>query len=109
MGVAGAYAAISYIIPHVIKEAMYDSTHTGEAYIQELLHGHPHRIHDSLGLHQHVYRALVRELKMYSGLCDTKHVSAEEQVTIFLRLARTGLGQREARERFQRSPETVSV
>ena len=109
LSVAGAYATISYMVPHIIKEPMYNSAHTGEVYIQELLHGHPDRIHDSLGLHQHVFRALVRELKMYAGLQDTRHLSAEEQVAIFLRLARTGLGQREARERFQRSPETVSV
>ncbi|KAH9910649.1 uncharacterized protein BXZ73DRAFT_23121, partial [Epithele typhae] len=40
---------------------------------------------------------------------DSKHVTKEEQLAIFLRLARTGLGQREAREQFQRSPETVSI
>ena len=98
-----------YMSPHIIKSPMYDSMQTGEAYIQELLRGHPDRIHDTLGVNKHVFRALIRELQEYAGFAPTKHVSQEEQLAIFLRLARTGLGQREARERFQRSPETVSL
>ncbi len=88
---------------------MYNSAYTGNIYIQELLHAHPDRIRDALGMHKHVFRTLVRELKDYAGLAPTKHVTCEEQLGMFLRLARTGLGQREARERFQRAPETVSM
>lgn len=88
---------------------MYNSAQTGEAYVQELLGGHPDRIHDVLGVGKHVFRTLVQELKDCAGLEASKHLSCEEQVAIFLRLARTGLGQREARERFQRAPETVSL
>ena len=104
-----AAAVTTYMTPHLIKRPMYNSPRTGELYIQELLHAHPDRIHDTLGVSKHVFRALVRELTDYGGLHDTKHVSREEQLAIFLRLARTGLGQREARECFQRSPETVSM
>ncbi len=100
----------AYITPHITKIPMYTSKLTGDAYIQELLHRdtHPDRIHDTLGVRKHVFRALLRELQEYAGLAPTKYVSVEEQLAIFLRLARTGLGQREARERFQRSPDTVS-
>lgn len=94
---------------HIIKTPMYNSQQTGELYIQELLAAHPDRIHDTLGVHKHVFRALIRELQDYAGFAPAKHVSMEEQLAIFLRLARTGLGQREARECFQRSPETVSL
>ncbi|KAJ6532635.1 hypothetical protein B0H19DRAFT_858648, partial [Mycena capillaripes] len=38
----------------------------------------------------------------------TKHVSSEEQLAIFLRIAVTGLGNREQQERFQRSGDTIS-
>ncbi|KAJ6467015.1 hypothetical protein C8R45DRAFT_757011, partial [Mycena sanguinolenta] len=38
----------------------------------------------------------------------TKHVSSTEQLAIFLRIAVTGLGNREHQERFQRSGETIS-
>ena len=54
---------------------------------------------------KHVFRALIRELSDYRGLCNTKHVLREEQLAIFLTLARTGLRQQEACECFQHSPE----
>jgi hypothetical protein len=61
-----------------------------------------------MGMHKFVFRRLVRELQRKAGLCDTKHVSSEEQVAIFLRIAVTGLGNREQQERFQRSGDTIS-
>ena len=109
MSVLGASTTVYHMVPHLIKEPMYNSMHTGEKYIQELLTGHGDHIRDTLGLRQHVFQALIQELKMYADLKSTKHVSVEEQLAIFLCLAHTGLGQREARERSQRSTETVSV
>lgn len=115
MRTAAALAAISAaavttaLTPHLIKTPMYDSPRTGEMYIQELLQAHDHRIHGVLGVHKHVFRALVRELQECSGLSSTKHISQEEQLAIFLRLARSGLGQRDAQEMFQRAPDTVSM
>ena len=71
---------------------MYTSPMTGEGYVQELLHHgtHPDRIHDVLGVCKHVFRVLMCELHKYSGLRSIKHVSAEEQLAIFLHLAWTG-------------------
>jgi hypothetical protein len=40
-----------------------------------------------------------------AGLCNTKHVTAEEQLAIFLYLCTTGATNQ---ERFQRSPDTIS-
>ncbi len=76
-----------------------------------VLHTHPDRICDTLGVSkcQACVLCPCGELSDYGDLQDTKHVSREEQLAIFLRLARTGLGQREARECFQRLPETVSM
>jgi hypothetical protein len=60
-----------------------------------------------MGMNKHVFRALLRELIRH-GLHDTRHVSAEEQLAIFLYLAVTGLPQRHLEERFQRSPGTLT-
>ena len=57
---------------------------------------------------RHVFLKLVQTLCLKSGLTPTKHVSSQEQVAIFLRIAVTGLGNREQQERFQRSGETIS-
>ena len=54
-----------------------------------------------------VFRKLLHELEE-AGLYPTRYVSSEEQLAIFLRLARTGQGNAELQERFQRSGETIS-
>lgn len=58
---------------------------------------------------QHVFLKLVAFLRTECGLCDSRWIKAEEQVAIFLRIARTGLGFREHQERFQRSGHTIST
>ena len=106
--VAGGAMVMQYMTPHLIKTPMYDSKLSGEDWVQELLNGHPGRFHDNLGMSKHVFRKLVQELQMYAGLDDSKHITKEEQVAIFLHLCRTGGVTREIREIFQRSPDTIS-
>jgi hypothetical protein len=89
------------------KLAKNDSKLTGQAWLEELLSGHPKRFYASMGMNKHVFRALLREL-IKVGLHDTRHVSSEEQLAIFLFLAVTGVAQRHLEERFQRSPDTIS-
>ena len=55
-----------------------------------------------------VFRYLLRELQQRCGLHPTRHVSAQEQLAIFLRIARTGQGNVEMQGRFQRSGHTIS-
>ena len=61
-----------------------------------------------MGMNRPVFRRLVRELEQKTWLCPTRHVTSEEQVAIFLRIARTGQGNVEMQERFQRSGDTIS-
>jgi hypothetical protein len=61
-----------------------------------------------MGMHRYVFRQLLRELEAKAGLCPTRYVSSEEQLAIFLRIARTGQGNIEMQERFQRSGDTIS-
>ena len=106
--VAGGAAVIQYMTPHLIKTPMYDSKLSGEDWVQELLNGHPGRFHDNLGMSKHVFRKLVHGLQMYAGLDDSKHITKEEQVAIFLCLCQTGGVTHDIREQFQRSPDTIS-
>jgi len=55
-----------------------------------------------------VFRKLLHTLGHRTGLQDTKHVSAEEQLAIFLWIARTGMSNAEMQECFQRSGDTIS-
>lgn len=61
-----------------------------------------------MGMNRFVFRKLLRELEKRAGLRPTRHVSTEEQLAIFLRIARTGLSNAEMQERFQRSGDTIS-
>ena len=76
-------------------------------WVLELLAGHPERIQCELGVHKDVFLQLVTELRE-SGLSDSRNVTLEEQLAIFLYTCVTGLTVRHVGERFQRSNETIS-
>jgi hypothetical protein len=88
-------------------EAYHTSILTGEGWVMELLAGHPERIRCELGVRQHVFAALVSDLRAMGHL-NSKFVSLEEQLAIFLYSCVTGLTIRHVGERFQRSNETIS-
>ena len=85
----------------------HTSALSGEAWVIELLVGHPGRIRCELGMNANVFVGLVDELREL-GHDDSKFVSLEEQLVIFLYMSVTGLTIRHAGKRFQRSNKTVS-
>jgi hypothetical protein len=90
-----------------VKEPYHTSILTGEGWVLELIAGHPERIRCELGMHQHVFVELISELREM-GHTNSKYVSLEEQLAIFLYASVTGLTVRHLGERFQRSNETIS-
>ena len=81
---------------------------SGAGWIVELLNGHPERIHTELGVHKHVFKALVQELKE-NNYMHSKHVMLEEKLRIFLYTCVTGLSIRHVEECFQRANSTIST
>jgi hypothetical protein len=90
-----------------LKQPKNNSILTGQEWLNELLTGNSQRFYDAMGMHKHVFHQLLKEL-IAVGLHDTRYVSAEEQLAIFIHLAVTGAPQRHLEERFQRSPDTLS-
>jgi hypothetical protein len=80
---------------------------SGEGWVMELLSGHPNRIRCELGVSHDVFTELVYELREL-GYGNSKYVSLEEQLAIFLYMSVTGLTIRHVGERFQWSNETIS-
>ena len=80
---------------------------SGHGWVMELLTGHPKHIHCELGMHAHVFEQLILELHDL-GHTNSKYVSLEEQLVIFLCCCVTGLSIRHIGERFQRSNGTIS-
>jgi hypothetical protein len=89
------------------KVPYHTSALTGEAWVKELLTGHPMRIVTELGVSHSVFAALIENMKNM-GLRNSKGVSLEEQLSIFLYASVTGLSVRHLGERFQRSNDTIS-
>lgn len=100
-------ATILYASPLYWKQPYHTSALSGQAWVEELIVGHPNRIKTELGLRLHVFFALIAELRA-CGLTDSKHITLEEQAAIFLYTCVTGMSIRHIGERFQRSNETIS-
>jgi len=106
---------LSFLLPtlmrliqrYYMKEPYHTSILSGYAWLQELLHGHPERIHTELGVHKEVFHALIRELCLM-GHGDTRYITLEEQLAIFLYTSVTGLSIRHVGERFQHANGTIS-
>lgn len=90
-----------------VQEPYHTSALSGEAWVLELLCGHPNRIRTELGMSVKVFSSLVQDLRDI-GYQNSRNVSLEEQLAIFLYMSVTGLTIRHVGERFQRSNETIS-
>ena len=80
---------------------------SGALWVEELLDGHNGRFYNELGLNKFVFHRLLTTLETTTGLRGTRHVSAAEQLAIFLHYVRRGLPNRALQERFQRSGDTI--
>jgi hypothetical protein len=98
---------LQYIQQYYNKQPYHTSILRGHDWVQELLLGHPQRIRTELGMHKHVFLALIDQLHTM-GHTHSKFITLEEQLAIFLYASVTGLSVRHLGERFQRSNETIS-
>ena len=88
-------------------EPCHTSALSGEGWLLELLTGHPEHIHNELDMYVETFNHLVSHLRAY-GHVDSRFVSLEEQVAIFLYTCVTGLTITHVGEQFQRSNDTIS-
>jgi hypothetical protein len=104
--VASMHGILQTIYPKD-PEPYHTSALTGQDWVIELLTGHPEHIRCELGMHANAFMELISELHTM-GHSDSKFVSLEEQLAIFLYTSMTGLLIRHVAERFQCSNETIS-
>ena len=93
--------------PRKDPEPYHTSILSGAGWVLELLTGHPDRIRNELSMHAELFKELVMILRSYSH-SNSRSVSLEEQVDIFLYTCVTGLPSVHVGERFQRSKDTIS-
>jgi hypothetical protein len=87
---------------------MHQSVLSGQQWAEELLNGDDEHFYNEFGMQKHVFKYLVTVLRQNAGLGDTRHITLEEQLGIFLYTTVTGASNRKVKERFQRSSGTVS-
>jgi len=104
---AAALAVLEYAESYYNKTPYHTSALTGAAWVIELLCGHLECIRSELGVHKHVFRALIQSLRAASYV-RSKHLTLEEQLAIFLYTSVMGLSIRHVSEQFQRTTETTS-
>lgn len=70
--------------------------------------GRNERFRRMFGMKKKVFRSLVLELRLRGSLSNSRYVSVEEKVAIFLRAAVSAGSNRELQERFMRGGATIS-
>jgi hypothetical protein len=103
-----AAAAITFATPLYAKTPYHTSALSGQDWVLELINGHPECICCELGVHKHVFRALVAYLENI-GHTHSQLVTLKEQLAIFLYKCVTGLSVQHVGEWFQHSNDTISL
>ena len=102
-----ATTALIYADPLYNKLSYHTSALSDADWVWELISSHPGCICNELGVHKHVFYALMEELQLV-GYKHSKQVYLEEQLTMFLYTCVTGLSLQHVCECFQHSGDTVS-
>ena len=100
-------AIVEHATPLYDKTLYHTSALSGEAWVLELLNGHPKHIRCELAVHKPVFYALIKELSTM-GLKPSRNITSEEKLSIFLYKCVTGLSVEHVGERFQHSNHTIS-
>ena len=101
------FPTIYYISSRREKIPVNTSILTGAKYIREILDGHPQRCLDILRMESHIFQLLCDHLRSKNLLKNSKGVSVEEQLGMFMYMLSRNASYRTLTDRFQHSPETV--
>lgn len=93
-------------ISFIDKQPCHTRPFSGEAYIQDLLKGHPGRFRENFRMQIPTFLRLCDNLQSV-GLNHSRWVSLEQQLGIFLFIVANKNGNRMAQEMFQHSGETI--
>ena len=75
---------LSYRYQYLTKDKVHEVAQTGRTYLNEILTGHTRKCHDVFKMSSGCFLLLVNELKDEGLLRDSRIVTVEEQLGIFL-------------------------
>ncbi|RWR77282.1 putative nuclease HARBI1 [Cinnamomum micranthum f. kanehirae] len=97
-----------YIDTYLDKRPCRDSALSGAAYVNELLIGHLERFRQVCRMERPIFMKLCNVIRSKNLLCDTRDITLEEQLIMFLFTIGHNAVNRQVQERFQHSGETIS-
>ncbi|XXG82524.1 hypothetical protein AAC387_Pa10g0452 [Persea americana] len=97
-----------YRYQYLTKDKVHESAQSGRTYLNEILTGHPRKCLDIFRMSSGCFLLLVNELKHRGHLRDSRAVSVEEQLAIFLFTIGHSQRNRVMQNLFQHSGETIS-
>ena len=100
-----------FVLPTIVgteKKPMHTSRLPGGLYVNEILTGHESLCKRQFRMEVDIFHALVQKLREKKLLGDSREVSLEEKVAIFLYAVAKNASNRTLQDRFQHSPETIS-
>jgi hypothetical protein len=80
----------------------------GRQYLQELLQSSPKRVYDVLRMQKETFLELCEWLELNTDLKSSRRISIQEQVAMFLWTLNYSASNRQVKERFQHSRDTIS-
>lgn len=90
------------------KKAIHNSVRNGATFIHEALTGHEALCRRRFHMEREIFEALVQRLRENNLLVDSRYVSVEEQLGIFLYAISKNASNRTLQDQFQHSGETIS-
>ena len=108
----------AWVLPVLLLATIYrpqqlwipsNRSYTGQEYIDDLLNcGSDIRICNQLRMQLETFNQLRNWLYNNSKLKDSRYISIEEKLLIFIYIAKSGSSNRAAQEQFNHGPETIS-
>ncbi|XP_060961641.1 protein ALP1-like [Cannabis sativa] len=102
------FACAEYNRLYLTKEPCRNSALSGHEYVMEVLHGHESRCYDLFRMDKDVFILFCGVLKEKNLLRNSRYLSVEEQVSMFLFVVGHNERHRVVAERFQHSTSTIS-
>ncbi|XP_027153599.1 protein ALP1-like [Coffea eugenioides] len=93
---------------HIVKEPYLDFKVAREIYLRRLYYGNNRVCVEQLRLNKHCFTVLCTNLREHCGLRDTRNITVEEAVAMFLYVLAHNFKNRTVNFNFIRSGETVS-
>ncbi|KAL5580016.1 hypothetical protein UlMin_012458 [Ulmus minor] len=96
-------------VNRIQRMPMHTSIRTGHQYMMELINDHPDRLFNKIRMYRPCFEMLIQVLRQQTALQNSRFLTLEEQVMIFIYVISQKATNRMAMEDWQHSGSTISI